>query len=87
MVLERDVSETDRFGRLLRYVWLRAGGTWRFVNLELVRDGFAHAGTYPPDVRWTDVLRAAERDAREHERGLWAPGAAVAPSGAGGYRA
>jgi micrococcal nuclease len=71
VVLERDVSDVDRFGRLLRYVWLDDGGTWRLVNLELVEQGFANAGTYRPDVRWQDVLREAEREAREAGRGLW----------------
>src|SRR3954469_14816398 len=33
--LERDVSETDRFDRLLRDVWLRDGSSWTLVNLEL----------------------------------------------------
>jgi micrococcal nuclease len=82
VVLERDVSETDRFGRLLRYVWLLDGSAWTFVNLELVRDGFAHATTYPPDVRWTDTFRAAERSARDAGRGLWA--ADAGPSAAAG---
>lgn len=72
IVLERDVSEVDPFGRLLRYVWFRDGERWLFVNLELVRRGFAHAVTYPPDVHWLDVLRRAEREARSAGVGLWA---------------
>ncbi len=71
VVLETDVSETDRFGRLLRYVWLRDDDSWLLVNLELVRQGYAHAVTFPPDVRWTDTLRAAERLARAEGLGLW----------------
>ena len=73
VILERDVSETDQYGRLLRYVWLRDGDAWMFVNLELVRRGFAHAVTFPPDVRWVDVLRSAERAARDANAGLWGP--------------
>lgn len=73
VVLEKDVSDTDRFGRLLRYVWLDEGGQWLMVNIELVRLGFAAAGAYPPDVKYQDLLRAAERDARDAGRGLWAP--------------
>ena len=73
VILERDVSETDQYGRLLRYVWLRDGDAWMFVNLELVRRGFAHAVTFPPDVRWVDVLRSAERAARDANAGLWSP--------------
>jgi micrococcal nuclease len=55
--LEKDVSETDQYGRLLRYVFL-AGGT--FVNAELVRQGYAWAGTYEPDVKQQGL-------------GLWGP--------------
>lgn len=71
VVLEKDVSETDRFGRLLRYVWLRDGETWLFVDLELVRQGYAQVVTFPPDVRWVDTLRDAQRVARDAGLGLW----------------
>ena len=73
VVLERDVSETDQYGRLLRYVWIRDGDRWLFVNLQLVRTGFARVATYPPDVRWVDTFRAAEAEARDAGRGLWGP--------------
>ena len=71
VVLERDVSDTDRFGRLLRYVWLRNDGEWLLVNLELVRLGYANAGSFPPDVKYNDEMHAAEREARDADRGLW----------------
>jgi micrococcal nuclease len=77
VTLEKDVSETDRFGRLLRYVWLQDGGSWLMVNAQLVRLGFAHAGTYPPDVKYTDVLRRAEQEARDSSAGLWADSSLV----------
>ena len=67
VVLERDVSETDRYGRLLRYVWV--DGT--MAGETLVREGYAHAATFPPDVRYQDRLRAAEREARSRDAGLW----------------
>ena len=73
VVLERDVRDTDDFGRLLRYVWIDTGSGWTFVNLELVRRGFAQAATYPPDVRFADVFLAAEQAARTAGVGLWAP--------------
>lgn len=65
--LVKDVSETDTYGRLLRYVYI--GNT--FVNRTLVEEGYAHAITIPPDVSLTDELRAAERNARERNVGLW----------------
>jgi micrococcal nuclease len=70
--LERDVSDRDRFGRLLRYVYVDdPSGERLFVNLELVSRGYAQAVTFPPDVRHADTFRAAEREAREAGRGLW----------------
>jgi micrococcal nuclease len=77
VVLEKDVSETDRFGRLLRYVWLHApteeGGEprWIMANQELVRFGYARAVSFPPDVRHQEWLRAAEEEARDAGVGLW----------------
>lgn len=68
--LEKDVSETDQYGRLLRYVYL-ADGT--FVNAELVRMGYAQVSTFPPDVRYQDLFLELQREAREAERGLWGP--------------
>jgi micrococcal nuclease len=42
------------------------------INLEIVRRGFANTYTVPPNVRYEEVFRQAEREARENERGLWA---------------
>jgi nuclease-like protein len=78
VVLEKDVSETDRYGRLLRYVWLHEGTTWILVNLELVRQGVASAATYPPDVKYVDLFLSAEGTARDSSVGLW--GAAPIPA-------
>lgn len=66
--LEKDVSETDRYGRLLRYVYVDD----IFVNAELVRRGLAEARAYPPDTRHQELLEAMEREARAAERGIWA---------------
>lgn len=68
--LEKDVSETDKFGRLLRYVWVGE----LLVNDYLVREGFAHASSYPPDIKYQEQFQEAERAAREEKRGLWGAG-------------
>ena len=68
--LEKDVSETDKYGRLLRYVFL-ANGTC--VNAELVRRGYAQVSTYPPDVKYQDLFLASQARARDAQRGLWGP--------------
>lgn len=65
--LEKDISETDKYGRMLRYV--HVGDV--LVNEALVRDGYATARSYPPDVRYRDLFRSAEAEAREAKRGLW----------------
>ena len=74
--LEKDVSETDQFGRLLRYVYVDGV----MVNEELVRRGYAHASSYPPDVRYQDRFRSLEAEARAAGIGLWAAGACATPS-------
>lgn len=76
--LEKDVSELDRFGRTLRYVWVERGTEMVMVNEELVREGFATASTYPPDVRYQDRLGRLAATARAAALGLWGPVCAVA---------
>jgi micrococcal nuclease len=67
--LERDVSERDRFGRLLRYAWLEDG---RMVNEALVAAGLAESVAFRPDVRHQDsILDPAEEEARIARRGIW----------------
>ena len=65
--IEKDVSETDKYSRLLRYIWIED----IFVNEYLVREGFAQSSSYPPDVKYQDRFREAERRAREEDKGLW----------------
>ena len=66
--LERDVSETDKYGRLLRYVYVDD----IFVNAELVRQGLARAKAYPPDIKYQDYLEQMETEAKLAGRGIWA---------------
>lgn len=65
--LEKDVTDTDKYGRLLRYVWI--GET--LINLELVKQGFAQSYSYPPDIKYQDDFVKAEREARDTKIGLW----------------
>jgi len=67
VVLEKDVSETDRYGRLLRYVYLGD----EMINDILVRDGYAKIATFPPDVKFKDQFLTSEREARKFKVGLW----------------
>ena len=74
--LEKDVSDTDQYDRLLRYVFL-ADGT--LVNAELVRQGYAQSIAYPPDVSHQDTLDELEQEARAAERGIWVPTPTLVP--------
>jgi endonuclease YncB( thermonuclease family) len=67
--LEKDVSETDIDGKLLRYVYVNGV----FVNFDLVYDGYAYAVSDFPDILYASQLADAEEDAVNNERGcLWA---------------
>lgn len=66
--LEKDVSQTDQCGRLLRYVWITEGS---MVNATLVAGGYAQVATYPPDVRYVDIFLELQRKAIVERRGLW----------------
>jgi micrococcal nuclease len=78
--LETDVSELDRFGRTLRYVWIERGSEMVMVNEELVRNGYATSSTYPPDVKHQERLRGLEAAARAQGLGLWGAVCAAPPT-------
>jgi micrococcal nuclease len=65
--LEKDISETDKYDRLLRYVYVEDV----FVNAELVRQGLAWAKAYEPDIKYQDILEEAEVEARQARIGIW----------------
>lgn len=80
--IQKDVSDTDRYGRLLRIIWLaiptddmneteiRA----KMFNADLVLNGYAEPSTYPPDVKYSEYFVKFAREARESGTGLWAFG-------------
>jgi micrococcal nuclease len=69
--LEKDTSETDRYGRLLRYVWLPNSDGRTMLNEELVKGGYARAVVYPPDVKYRERFSAEEQRAKRQHLGLW----------------
>ena len=72
VVLQKDVSEVDKYGRLLRFVYLPLpGGQTLFVDDYLIREGFARVLTIPPDVKYATQFLEAQRRAREANKGLW----------------
>ncbi len=68
--LERDVVARDDYGRMLAYVYLGGDGT--FVNLRIIREGYARPLTIPPNVAHADEFVAAARLAEADSIGLWA---------------
>jgi micrococcal nuclease len=70
--LEKDVSEIDKYGRLLRYIYLDPSGI--SVNEQLVLEGYAAASKYPPDVKYQEKFKTAEEKARTEQKGLWGVG-------------
>lgn len=74
VILERDVSNTDPDGRLLRHVWRQdTSGRYTLISAELVREGLALVATSLPDVKYADELGEAQAAAKADAIGLWAP--------------
>lgn len=81
--LQKDVSETDRYGRLLRYVWLSRPSSNepdeneivdKMYNAILVKQGYAQAYTYQPDSKYSHIFTRLQHNARENNLGLWSSG-------------
>ena len=68
VILEFDREHNDKYGRSLAYVYAKDGG---MVNLELVRNGYATAYSFPPNMKYYDAFIDAQDDARANKRGLW----------------
>lgn len=78
--LEKDVSDYDRYKRLLRYVWLdlpetndptRDELTRLCFNHILLENGYAKLASFPPNIKYIDEFKQAERSAYEKSLGLW----------------
>jgi endonuclease YncB( thermonuclease family) len=67
--LQTDVTLQDKYGRTLAYVFT---DDQQFVNLELVKNGLAMVNTYPPNLKYTDILLKAQQQAELSAQGVWA---------------
>lgn len=67
--VEYDQEKVDKYKRTLAYLYLDDG---TFINAELIKQGYGFAYTKFP-FKYLDDFRAYEKDARENQRGLWAP--------------
>lgn len=76
--LQRDTSDTDEYGRLLRYMWLtrpndpRAADEVRTEMLDgvLVDRGYARSKRYEPDTAYNDLFDTFMADAVASDRGV-----------------
>ena len=69
VLLYKDVSDRDRFDRLLRYVFVDD----KFINYELVSQGYASILDEPPDSACALLFKDAEDNIKEQALGIWAP--------------
>lgn len=77
--LQKDVSETDKYNRLLRYVWLVQPTNvddenevrGKMYNAKLLLEGYAQIATFPPDVKYVDMFNRFVTEARNANKGLW----------------
>ncbi|GIQ67479.1 hypothetical protein DUZ99_08535 [Xylanibacillus composti] len=67
VMLEFDVSERDRYGRLLAYLWIGD----RMFNEMLLEQGLARVAVYPPDIRHVDRFREIQKTAQLAGVGIW----------------
>ncbi len=67
VTLTKDISETDRYGRLLRHVYY--DDVW--INKQMIEEGYAKFVTFPPDVAHVEIFKQAQREARNNELGVW----------------
>ncbi len=63
--LEKDKTDVDQYDRCLRYIFLDE----RNINLQLVKEGFAIARFYPPDLRYKEEITEAEKEAIDEKIG------------------
>ena len=69
--IERDPSQSDRdrYGRLLRYIYLEDGTN---VNKKMIEEGFAYEYTYDLPYKYQNEFKEAQERAIEKRAGLWA---------------
>uniref|UniRef100_A0A7J2TJL6 TNase-like domain-containing protein n=1 Tax=Archaeoglobus fulgidus TaxID=2234 RepID=A0A7J2TJL6_ARCFL len=65
VLLEKDREDKDRYGRLLRYVYVDG----KLVNVLLVREGLAFA--MAEGLKYERDFKEAEKFAREQKLGIW----------------
>jgi len=65
--LEKDVTNRDNYGRLLRYVYVGS----LFVNLEMIKEGYAQAFVVAPNLKYSYVFLKADNATKVKGIGIW----------------
>lgn len=71
--LQKDTSDTDKYDRLLRYVWLEEPTSVndesevksKMLNAILIQNGYAQAKPYEPDTTYADLFNSLESTAQQ----------------------
>lgn len=66
--LEYDIERRDKYGRILAYIWTQYG---QMINETMMKNGCAVLFTLPPNVKYAERLRAAQKKAQEYKAGIW----------------
>lgn len=67
VTLIKDISEKDKYGRLLRYVYVDD----LFVNDYLITNGYAKIMTIKPDIKYSLEFKQKEKEAKVNNLGIW----------------
>jgi micrococcal nuclease len=67
VTLEWDIDKRDTYQRLLAYVWIDD----ELYNRTLVKEGYARIATFPPNVKYVDLFKKDQEEARKKNTGLW----------------
>jgi micrococcal nuclease len=65
--LQRDVSDKDKYGRILRFVWVGSEN----VDLQMVKDGWAKQLLIEPDNEYADQIKTLQQQAEAAHLGIW----------------
>jgi endonuclease YncB( thermonuclease family) len=68
---EFDVQKKDKYNRLLAYCFVKEGQKEVFVQSELLKKGLAYLYTFPPNIKYVDVLVASLQEAKNKKAGIW----------------
>jgi len=69
--LERDVSDRDRYDRLVRFVWFRQHDEVALANAVMLEDGYAFARSYGNDRSRADLFWETASTAMNQNLGMW----------------